>query len=210
MKFLRIFYSLIVCTPIIFGKLPASKHKHRKQPYTSSSAQTSQLDLSQELKNLLNQLIEYDDGSIVSELDLDTNVITVINPYDNSTVLITVDDIQYISDDIENLSFEYAQRVADWFDATTIPSNILLETVERHRFAQRVDEIMLLYGRPSYFTSNCGQLVENLTLPGTIITQDGRQLDGIFEYAQTESTNDGQKPLLYHRFLHPNSRAVPI
>lgn len=208
MKMVTIFYSLLLCSFVSFAKPP--KKKRKRQTHESVATHSLPRNNRQELKDILNELVTYADGSIISELDLDINVITITNPYDNSTVIIPVEDILSVSDAItEELYLPYAERVANWFEDQTIPATNS-EDFERHRFAQRVDEIMLLYGRPSYFTSNCGQLVENLTLPGTIITQDGRQLDGIFEYAQTESTNDGQKHLLYHRFLHPNSRAVPI
>ena len=208
MKFLRILYSLILFAPLIFAQ--PHKKKHKKQ--VSSTTQNSQQDNThQELKDLLNGLIAYDDGSIISELDLDSNVITISNPYDDSTVIISVEDILCIPDTTANqLDFLYAERVANWFNNATIPLTATIETVERHRFAQRVDQMIILYGRPSSFINNYGQEVENLTLSGTIITQDGRQLDGIFEYAQAENTKDSGKPTLYHRFLHPNSRTVPI
>lgn len=209
MKIVTIFYSLVLCSFVIFAKPPKKKHKKRAQ--ASVATQSSQQDTSHtELKDLLNDLITYDDGSIISELDLDTNVITITNPYDDSTVIIPVEDILNISDTIAGeLYFPYAERVANWFDDQNVPTTITAEDLERHRFAQRVDEIILLYGRPSCFTNNCGQLVENLTLPGTIITQDGRELEGTFEYAQDESTKVSGKAVLYHRFLHPRSRAVP-
>ena len=158
------------------------------------------------LMKTLNEFGPYDDGSIISSISTDTEKIIVIrNPADRSTITIHFDKKRAINDhDLKKLvNYRYDDRVLRWFGTSGSLAKETQEGIERHRFAKRVDEIAQIYGHKARFQTWDGQMIKNMVLPGTITRQDGRVLNGTFEYAFNENTG-----ILYHRFFHPHSRAV--
>lgn len=154
------------------------------------------------LKTTLNTALSYDDQSIITGIDTHNNTITIKNPYDNSVVTITIDRLKPVTQqDLNSLvKFTYDDRIKEWFKLKEHT-----QTVDRHRFAQRIDEIMQLYGTRAYFIMPNGDVSKNSVMAGTITRADGSTLPGTFEYAFYTDPERGE--VLYHRFFHPRSRA---
>ncbi|PKN03793.1 hypothetical protein CVU75_00285 [Candidatus Dependentiae bacterium HGW-Dependentiae-1] len=157
------------------------------------------------LKNKLNQALSYDDGSTITEINTAENRIVIQNPHDGSTVTLFTDRLT--AKHIKSLKkLTYDDRVKKWFAKVQEPSETTQEQRERHRFAQRVDEIVQLYGEDAVFFKQNGTLEENKFLDGFITTKNGDTLYGRFEYALYE--NQATNKILYHRFFHPHSKAM--
>ena len=158
------------------------------------------------LKKTLNDFGSYDDGSVISSINIESEkVIVLTNPADRSTITIHFDKKRTINDhDLKKLvNYRYDARVLRWFGSSESLAKETKEGIDRHRFAKRVDEIAQIYGHKARFQTWDGQIIKNMVLPGTITTQDGRELNGTFEYAFNEDTG-----VLYHRFFHPHSRTI--
>jgi len=161
-------------------------------------------------KEALNDALSYEDSSVITSMDTRRGTITMRNPYDDSIVMVHVDPARkpITGKAIKSLKkFTYDERVSKWFG----PEEELLpkyseQEIARHRFAQRVDEIIQLYGDKAVFIKNDGTIEKNKILVGTITTKNGQKLQGTFEFSYYK--NQSEKNILYHRFLHPNSRTV--
>ncbi|PKN03165.1 hypothetical protein CVU75_03620, partial [Candidatus Dependentiae bacterium HGW-Dependentiae-1] len=102
------------------------------------------------LKNKLNQTLSYDDGSTITEIDTVKNRIIIQKPLDGSTVTLFIDRLT--EPHIKSLKkFTYDDRVKKWFATVQELRETTQEKLERHRFAQRVDEIVQLYGKDAVF-----------------------------------------------------------
>lgn len=186
------------------------------------------------LKKALQGAILYDDQSFVSDVDVESlgceskesqqeskaakakvavtrkvksMRITIGNPTDHSTIIIDVLKRVITDRALSKLKkFVYDQNgVQKWFGNTaTLQREFSKEDIERHRFAERVDEVVQLYGQKAWFLKDDGTIVKNSVIPGVMNTGDGRKLEGTFEYAYYEGSNG---PVVYHRFFHPHSRA---
>ncbi len=155
----------------------------------------------EKLKNILNST-PFEDKSYISDFDTEQKVVTIVNPYNNSKIMIQLKIIKPVTPKklAQLKPYNYAPRVREWFQ----PKNLRdknLEQIERHRFAQRVDQIVQLYGKLAYFPTG-GTFIKNTILPGQITLADGTTLAGKFEFTVNE------KGELYHRFLHPRTRAI--
>lgn len=172
---------------------------------SSSHAALADIDIAGEkLKAVLNNALHYEDKSIITDIDTHNNTITIKNPCDNSAVTITADRLKPITQqDLNSLiKFTYDDRVKKWFG----PENQLRalytqDQIARHSFAQRVDQIMQLYGRKAYFVKSDGTITTNIVLDAKIIGEKGNQLSGQLQYAFNKD--------VYHRFLHPNPNTQP-
>lgn len=161
------------------------------------------------LKEMLNTALSYDDESLITEIDSKNNKIVIKKPYDDSAVTIILNQRKAVTpEDIKHLTkFAYEDRVSKWFGGEEgLLAKYNQEQIDRHRFAQRVDEIAQLYGDTAVFMKNDGTLQENKILLGHITTKDNRKLNGTFEYACYQ--NEDKEKVLYHRFLHPRSKAI--
>jgi len=185
----------------------------------NSSVESDIESTDETIKEMLNNALSYDDQSIITEIDPQNNIVIIKNPYDDSVVTVITDQQEPLTPrKIKSLrKFTYDDRVKKWFG----PEEEILVSfkengidrhrfaqrneIDRHRFAQRVDEIIQLYGSKAIFVKPDGTLQENKILFGDITTKDKRTLKGTFEYAYYR---DGSK--LYHRFLHPSSKAVAV
>lgn len=172
------------------------------------SEKTKDIDIAGEaLKNALNDALTYDDKSFISEVDTENNKIVIKNPYDNSVITIDAYHNGPITQNELKLlkKFIYDDRVKAWFS----PKDQLLKThtqeqIDRHRFAERVDEVVQLYGSKAVFMKQDGTLEKNRILIGDIKTQDNRILKGTIEFAYYK--NKHKQNIVYHRFLHPSSK----
>lgn len=161
------------------------------------------------VKRILNNVLSYGDKSTIAAIDTQSNIITIENPEDGS--IVTIEDVPLkrvvTAKILQKLKmFDYDDRVKRWFvdDAQSFEEGAQQDKI-RHRFAQRVDQIVQLYGSKAYFLTTKGAFVKNRILKGSVKTQDGSLLEGRFEYAYYK---DGRnQEVLYHRFLHPHSRA---
>ncbi len=105
-------------------------------------------------------------------------------------------------DDLQK--FTYQKRVRDWFsekDRLLEQKMTLTDSIVRHTFPEKVDQIVQLYGKKYYFKTDKGT-IKNYALFGKIIAADGTHYDGTFEHA----FSDNSENVVYHRFLHPRSR----
>ncbi len=178
------------------------------QESTTQSRETDFTSTEEVLKNELNQALSYDDGSIITEISTKKDKIVIKNPLDDSMVTILTDKQEPITTQhLKTLkTFTYDDRVKKWFLTVQELRETTREKRERHSFAQRVDEIVQLIGKDAIFFKQDGTLEENKVLDGFITTKDGRMLKGRFEYALYDDQKANQ--VLYHRFLHPHSKAI--
>ncbi len=205
-------------TPSSKSKKAREKRKAKANASTSKAAPESESEEELEpikdidiaghaLKNNLNAALTYNDKSFIQDIDTQNNKIVIQNPYDHS--LVTIDAYHkgpITQKELKSLKkFIYDDRVKAWFD----PQDQLLKTytqeqIERHRFAERVDELVQLYGAKAVFIKQDGTLEKNRILIGDIKTHDNRILKGTFEYAYYKDKKKGN--VIYHRFLHPHSK----
>lgn len=160
------------------------------------------------LQKTFNDAVTYPDNSVITDINTENNVISIHNNYDNSDVVLTIAKQKRITPDtLQKIKkYTYDKRVKDWFGNTAeLLKKYTQEQIDRHRFAERVDEIIQLYGLKAIFIKDDGTVEKNKVLPGFIKTADNRRLDGLFEYSYYKDKN--KEPILYHRFLHPHSRA---
>ena len=92
--------------------------------------------------------------------------ITIENPSDQSTVVLPDIQIKRVitKTDSETLKhYSYDQRVQAWFSHETAAR---ADTTLRHAFAQRVDEILQLFGQKALFINDVNDKRPNRTLRG--------------------------------------------
>jgi len=205
---------------------PAAKGKKKRASKGSSSAKP-EIEKEQEepavevdivgdaLTKALNGAISYKDKSVITDIESSTGTITIFNPSDKSQVIITLGSLKRITDkDLKELrQFVYdAQKsskgrtnVAEWLSGDPkILHSHSPKTILRHTFAQRVDELIQLYGEKSFYLTASNVVVKNKRVPGKIIDESGKEYAGFFEYDFYDDPKKGK--VLYHRFLHPKSR----
>lgn len=202
------------------GRLAAPPQKNKKKGKAKATTEPDELEQAGEpsscepliepdidiaghvLKEMLNKQFTYDDGSIIRDIDTVQKIITIYNPYNNSTVTIALRELKPISQkEIKRLQkYTYAQRVRDWFNPKKAQERPV-ESVYRHQFAQRVDEIAQLYGTPAYFFTG-NDSIKNTILECALQLDNGTVLAGVAEF----TVND--KGELYHRFINSRTRTV--
>lgn len=172
----------------------------------SSASLAQDIDIAgQKITDKLNA-IPSSDGSIIKSCDTTHKIVTIFNPVDQSTVMIELEKMPAITDKmLDDLQkFTYQKRVRDWFsekDRLLEQKMTLTDSIVRHTFPEKVDQIVQLYGKKYYFKTDKGT-IKNYALFGKIIAADGTHYDGTFEYA----FSDNSENVVYHRFLHPRSR----
>lgn len=197
------------------GKKQVQAEGSREQQEEPLSEEESLVEAAKELdivgyhlKNEFNNALAYPDKSLITDIDTHDNRVKIHNNYDNSDIVLEIDKKKIITPDVlrKLKKYTYDKRVQDWFntDEKTLLKNYTKEQIERHRFAQRVDEMIQLYGHKGIFVKNDGSFTKAKVLPGHIETADHQILKGFFEYSYYKDSHN--QPVLYHRFLHPRSR----
>lgn len=197
-------------------KKSASKGKAQAEPTESETSlpqefEALEIDIAGEkLKKVLNTELMYDDKSIITDINTETKQITVTSPRDNSVATIYLEDFKLLTKaKLKSLKkFTYDKRIKKWFGSKNELKIYTPQEIDRHAFPQRVDQLVNLYGDKATFVTADGSLERNKMLKGSIKTASGTIYEGIFEYAYYKDKNNNK--ILYHRFLHPYSRAVAV
>jgi len=192
-----------------WAKATTSTSKAAEEPESEEEPEAiKDIDIAGEvLKRELNAKFTYGDKSFISEVDTGNNKIVIKNPYDTSVVTIDAYHNGPITQkELKSLKkFIYDDRVRAWFGSKAeLLKKYTEEQIERHRFAERVDEVVQLYGTKAVFMKQDGTLEKNRILIGDIKTQDNRVLKGTIEFAYYKDKHKGN--VVYHRFLHPHSK----
>lgn len=162
-----------------------------------------------ELKAAEQEAKEAKEAAAVTSQMRENIKIVIGNPIDHSIITLDVPRRLITSRELSKLQkFTYDENgVQKWFGnfESLRKLDYSQEDIERHRFSERVDEIVQLYGRKAWFLKHDGTVIKNSVMPGTMKMGDGRILQGTFEYAYYKLSG---RNILYHRFFHPRSRVV--
>lgn len=146
-----------------------------------------------------NTQFEVIDKSKITALDFYKKTITIDDPRNKSTIVVTFEEQGYFP--FKRRKFIYDTRVEDYFSnslGSLKAKGKSEDDILTHGFAQIMDCAISLYGRKVIVPDMNGVFVANYIMPGEIITHDNKHIPGTFEYAFYRK---GGKLILYHRFF---------
>ena len=178
----------------------------QQEPVPASTSRPIDSDFVLGLIDDYNARFNADDGSRITDIDFSTGKITINDPRNKSTIVVSFDERSgYFP--FKNPNFRYDNRVAEYFlksHEDLLKSGKTQDDIDTHGFAKMMDFVIYRYGKKRLRPNMDNDLSSaNYVINGTITLPD-RTVKGTFEY--TFGGEDASGHRLFHRFFRPVRR----